>query len=191
MQYAYFDPITRKVLGWFDTGAFDCVLPDADLLLELSPSEWEANYNQSRWVTEHLSLSDSAPFTSLTLDQIKAAKLVEVRAACAAEIVGGFTSAALGAQHTYPSQSTDQSNLMAAVLSSLSAPAEGWETPVWCMDEAGAGTYRMHTASQVQTVGNDSLAVRNAALSKKAALELRINQAVMVEQVQSSSWPTE
>lgn len=188
MQYAYFDPITRKVIGWFDTTAFDCVLPDAELLLTLSPEEWEANANEPRWVTDRLLLSTSPLDSPVTLDQVKAAKLAEISAACAAEIVSGFISGALGALHTYPSQVTDQSNLMAAVLSSLSAPVEGWETPVWCVDGNGAGAYRMHTAGQVQVVGNDSLAARNAALSKKAALETRINQAIIAEQVQSSTW---
>jgi hypothetical protein len=190
MQYAYFDPITRKVIGWFDTSAFDCVLPDAELLVTLTPDEWEANANEPRWVTDRLVLSASPLDSPVTLDQVKAAKLAEISTACAAEIVGGFSSSALGASHTYPSQATDQSNLMAAVLSSLSAPAEGWETPVWCVDSSGSGTYRMHTATQVQAVGNDSLSARNAALAKKAALEVRISQAVIVEQVQAASWPS-
>jgi len=189
MQYAYFDPITRKVIGWFDTEAFDCVLPSAELLLELSPDDWQRNVEQPRWVTEGLLLSDSEPYQSVTLEQIKAAKLAEISAACAAEIVGGFSSSALGALYAYPSQVTDQSNLMAAVLSSLSAPAEGWETPVWCTDAQGVGAYRQHTAAQVQAVGNDSLTARNAALAKKAELEARISQAVIVEQVQAASWP--
>lgn len=188
MQYAYFDPITRKVIGWFDTAAFDCVLPDAELLVQLTPDEWDANANEPRWVTDRLVLSKSPLDSPVTLDQVKAAKLAEINAACTAEIVGGFTSSGLGVLHTYPSQVTDQSNLMAAVLSSLSAPAEGWETPVWCVDGAGYGAYRMHTATQVQTVGNDSLTARNKALAKKAALETRIIQAVIAEQVQSSNW---
>ena|ERR1700712_700357 len=189
MQYAYFDPITRKVLSWLDTKAFENVLPDSSQLVRLSQAEWEAHANQPRWVTESQSLSPYAPEVLVSLDQIKANKMEEINAACAAEIVGGFTSDALGATHVYPSQVTDQSNLMAAVLSSLSSPAEGWETPVWCMDATSVGAYRMHTAAQVQTVGNDSLIARNAAIAKKSALQSRISQAVTTEQVSSSNWP--
>lgn len=189
MQYAYFDPITRQVIGWFDTDAFDCVLPDAELMIELSQAEWEANAHSSRWVTSNLSLSASPPVLRDGLEQIKTAKLAEIRAACAAEIVGGFTSFALGSLHIYPSQPSDQSNLLAAVLSSLSAPVQDWETPVWCVDDQGLGAYRMHTAAQVQAVGNDSLSARNAALANKAALESRITQALLVEQIETSSWP--
>ncbi|PBP63372.1 hypothetical protein CCL21_27600 [Pseudomonas syringae] len=190
MRYAYFDPITREVIGWFDTEALDCILPDADMLVPLSQDAWEANANEPRWVDENHLLSSTMPVVPVNLDQVKASKLVEISSACAAAIVGGFMSSALGEPHTYPSQATDQSNLMAAVLSSLSAPAESWETPVWCVDAKGAGAYRMHTAAQVQAVGNDSLNARNVALTRKAALEERIRQAVIVEQVQSSSWPT-
>ncbi|KPX19782.1 Uncharacterized protein ALO70_00728 [Pseudomonas amygdali pv. eriobotryae] len=178
------------MIGWFDTEALDCILPDADLLVTLSQDAWEANAHEPRWVDENHLLRSTMPVVPVNLDQIKASKLVEISSACAAAIVGGFISSALGEPHTYPSQATDQSNLMAAVLSSLSAPAENWETPVWCVDAKGAGDYRMHTAAQVQTVGNDSLSARNAALTRKAALEERIRQAVIVEQVQSSSWPT-
>lgn len=42
-----------------------------------------------------------------TLAEAQAAKTAQLTAACAAQIVAGFTSSALGSTHTYPSKETD------------------------------------------------------------------------------------
>ena len=74
--------------------------------------------------------------------------------ACAECIVGGFRSAALGAEHIYPSRQTDQINLMGSVTGSLlpDLPSD-WTTPFWCADEAGVWAFRAHTAAQIQQAG--------------------------------------
>ncbi|RMO79785.1 hypothetical protein ALQ33_200045 [Pseudomonas syringae pv. philadelphi] len=188
MRYAYFDPLTRKVMGWIDTEAFDCVLPDKSMLLAIGDHDWELNSGNERWVSPTMTLTSSEPALVVTLDQVKADKLAQISADCAEEIVGGFACDALGAQYTYPSKPTDQSNLMASVLSSLTASGDEWQTPVWCYDVMGVGDYRSHSAVQVQAVGNASLSARNDALAKKADLEARVSSATKANQVSEINW---
>ena len=83
-----------------------------------------------------------------------AGRLAEISAACAAAIVGGFASSALGAPHTYPSDPTSQTNLLGSVTASLfPGLAAGWSTPFWCADASGAWSFQPHSAAQIQQVG--------------------------------------
>ncbi|MEX3764449.1 DUF4376 domain-containing protein [Paraburkholderia phenoliruptrix] len=76
----------------------------------------------------------------MTLAQAQAAQLAALSAACAAAIVGGFASLALGATHTYPSKITDQQNLASSVLDSVMAKASpGWAAST----QYDAGTIRV------------------------------------------------
>lgn len=61
MQYAYFDPLTRRVLDWLDTVALECVMPVADMLIELTPEQWADNAHLERWVDQDLTLVALAP----------------------------------------------------------------------------------------------------------------------------------
>lgn len=58
---------------------------------------------------------------SETFAAAQSAQIATLSAACAAAIYAGFTSSALGAQHTYPAKATDQANLASSVLSALLA----------------------------------------------------------------------
>lgn len=188
MQYAYFDPNSRRVLGWIDTEAQTGDLPPADLLIELSPDLWEQYADTDCWVNADLSFAVFAPIRLPSLELIKANKLADLSAACAEEIVAGFKSCALGDAYTYPSKATDQSNLMAAVLASLTASADGWQTPIWCVSAEGVEGYVPHSAAQVQTLGNDSLDARNACLAKKARLDAAVQAAKGSQQVSAITW---
>ncbi|WP_035715469.1 hypothetical protein [Azorhizobium doebereinerae] len=100
-----------------------------------------------------------------------AAKVAELDAACAATILGGFRSSALGSLHAYPSNETDQINLMGSVTASLlPGLADGWTTPFWCRDMAGAWAFRDHDAVQIQAVGADGKAHVVACQTLLAAL---------------------
>ncbi|MEP9378376.1 hypothetical protein ABLE91_16795 [Aquabacter sp. CN5-332] len=84
------------------------------------------------------------------------AKVEELTAACAASIVGGFSSEALGSPHRYPSAITDQINLMGSVTDSLlPGLLPEWSTPFWCQDLAGIWAMREHSAAQIQQAGRD------------------------------------
>src|ERR1700754_616778 len=65
---------------------------------------------------------DGSTFTDpnvLSLDDVKAAKVADLRASCEQAIIGGYVSSALGAPHTYPSLPTDQINMLGSVTDSL------------------------------------------------------------------------
>lgn len=91
-----------------------------------------------------------------SLQDSKAAKIEQARQICQAKILGGFFSAGLGVLHQYPSQMTDQINLMGSVTASLlpDLPSD-WSTPFWCADASDVWAMRPHTVGEIQTVGRD------------------------------------
>jgi hypothetical protein len=109
--------------------------------------------------------------------------------ACAAAIVAGFTSSALGSPHTYPSQEKDQLNLTASYASSLAPnlPA-GWITPFWCADATGNWAWTSHTAAQIQQVGTDGNAAVLACQSQNATLQAQVAAATTVDAVAQVVW---
>ncbi|MDW3683961.1 hypothetical protein RA280_19865 [Cupriavidus sp. CV2] len=124
-----------------------------------------------------------------SLAQAKKAQMAGIDASCAAAIVAGFASSALGAAHTYPSKMTDQQNLSASVLASImpGLPAD-WKTPFWCADASGAWSYVDHTAAQIQQVGQDGKAAVLACLQKKAQFAAQVEAATTVAAVQAVVW---
>ncbi len=117
----------------------------------------------------------SAPVVVPTLADLQANQVGIIAMACASAIVGGFTSSALGAPYTYPSNQTDQANMNANVVSSLlpNLPAN-WTTEQVCGDSGGVWQYRAHTAAQIQQVGSDGKAAILACLQKNDSLRSQI-----------------
>ena len=115
------------------------------------------------------------------LDIAKAAKTAEINAACAAAIVGGFASSALGTAHTYDSELEDQLNLIGAV-------GLGIDLPYRCADEAGVKAFRLHTAAQLKQVAADGAAIKLAALEKAATLKAQVQAAVDAAAVEAVIW---
>jgi hypothetical protein len=124
-----------------------------------------------------------------TLSQARNRKAAMLRAACQARICAGFVSAALGSPFHYPSTETDQRNLLAAVVHSLSPtlPAD-WTTPFWCADASGAWAQRDHSASQIQRVGCDGNNLVIAAQTKLAGLLSLVFAADTVADLQAIEW---
>lgn len=130
---------------------------------------------------------DAAP--PPTLDTLKGARVAALYAACQAGIIGGHPSDALGATHTYPSASTDQINLTAAVTRSLMPGlAADWTIDFWCADDAGAWARRAHTAAQIQQVGDDVVAAISAAQTKLDTLVAQVNAAADQASVEAVAW---
>lgn len=115
-----------------------------------------------------------------SLDEVKAAKVAAINAACAAAIVGGFASAALGAPHTYDSALEDQLNLIGAV-------GLGIDLPYRCADAAGIKAFR-HTAAQLKQVAADGAAIKLAALEKAATLKALVQAAADAAAVEVVAW---
>ncbi len=126
------------------------------------------------------------PASLLTLAQAQAQRAASVSAACAAALVGGFASSALGSVHTYPSQDNDQRNLLNAAMASQGQPST-WTVSLWC---ANGTTWALtaHTAAQVQQVNADWLAFRLAAQQKCADLVAKINAATSISSVETFTW---
>ena len=124
-----------------------------------------------------------------TLDDIKSAQNAILDASCAAQIVGGITSSALGSAYVYPTQTTDQNNLNANVTSSLLPNlASDWVTSQICQDSAGNWAYVNHTASQIQQVGSDVKSAILNMLIKKTQLQAQVNAAATENQVKLITW---
>lgn len=116
-----------------------------------------------------------------TLDDLQAAKIAEINAACAAAIVGGFASGALGAAHHYDSELEDQLNLIGAV-------GLGIDLPYRCADANGVKEFRPHTAAQLAQVAADGAAIKSAALERAAALKAQVQAAADAAAVEAVAW---
>jgi hypothetical protein len=164
------DVVAAKMDGvWrFATAAGAPLLPDLATLVPYTPP---------------------APTEAEQLAAAQAAQTTRLRAACEAEIVGGYSSAALGAAHTYPSTPTDQANMAASVIASLlPGLAPGWTTPFWCVDTAGVWTFAAHSAAQIQQVGRDGKAFVIAAQRRLATLSAEIAATADIAAVQAVVW---
>jgi hypothetical protein len=131
----------------------------------------------------------NTPDPVITLDEAKKAQIQLVDAGCAASIISGFESNALGTVHTYPFKDTDQANLAASVMASdLPGTPQDWTTPFWCEDSEGNWGYVLHTAPQIQKVGMDGLSAKVSKIAHKIALEQAILQTDTIEGVQAITW---
>ena len=128
----------------------------------------------------------NTPDPALTLGQAQAAQEALLQAACQQAITGGFTSSALGSSHQYPSQLTDQQNLMANLAASQGAAA-GWTVGIWCA-ASGAWSLQPHTAAELAQVNADWVASRSALQQHYASLVIKVQAATTVAAVQAITW---
>ncbi|MCA2408408.1 hypothetical protein [Rhizobium leguminosarum] len=123
------------------------------------------------------------------LAALKASRIAVLTAACAAAIVGGYSSSALGSEHRYPSKQTDQINMMGSVTDSLlPGQAPDWRTPFWCADESGAWAFRHHTATQIQAAGADGKEHILQCQTKLMQLSVQVMAAASAEAVAAIGW---
>lgn len=140
---------------------------------------------QPGWTYTDSTFAPPAP----SLDDARATVLRALESGCAATILQGFRSTALGDTYRYPSKPTDQSNLQASVLASLfPGLAEDWTTPFWCQDTTGTWAYRPHTAAQIQQVGTDGKDAINACIAHKIALEQQVAKAKTLAEIEAITW---
>ncbi|MBU9380630.1 DUF4376 domain-containing protein [Burkholderia gladioli] len=191
MKYAYFDPSSATVLHLIDTDALNYAeLPPTSCLLQLTDEQFTAAQTGT-WYVVAGALTQTAPAATVDAQLAggRAAQMAAITAACANAITAGFTSSALGAEHTYPASITDQQNLTASVLASIyPGLAANWTTPFWCADASGAWAYVEHTAAQIQQVGQDGKAAILAALTKKQQLTEQVAAATTLAAIQAVVW---
>lgn len=124
-----------------------------------------------------------------SLNEAKRLQIAALSTSCQAAIYAGFSSSALGADHTYPANDKAQTNLSGSVIDSM-LPGNGptWTTPFWCADSTGAWAYVAHTVTQIQQVGRDGKAAILSALEKNQSLATQVAAATTVAAVQAIKW---
>lgn len=168
--YAYEDHVTIEIVDSVSTVSV------GDVVLQSAPDDLEP----FTW---------PAPTAADILAEAKTKKSQEIDQACKSQILGGFTSSALGAEYAYPSKETDQQNLNGSVVASLlpSNPPD-WTTLFWCADSSGVWALREHTAAQIQQVGADGKSAVLAAIVKNGQLQTTIQQATTIDDVGAVTW---
>jgi hypothetical protein len=129
------------------------------------------------------------PLPPVSLTDARAAQAAAVDAACAAAIVSGFTSSALGAPYAYPSKPNDQRNMIACVTASdLPGTPTSWLVPFWCADANGNWAFRVHNAAQIQIAGQAGMTQIMTYQAKNASLQAQIAAATDIATVESIVW---
>lgn len=156
--------------------------------------EWAGDTNLSGGTTPTsvLEWSGSAPVwvERGNIAVQRAHKASAISSICADAILAGFVSSALGEQHTYPAKPSDQTNLTGSVVRSMyPSIGQDWRTPFWCADSAGIWEFRMHTAAQIQHVGNDAVTARLNCMNTNEALQAQIASANTPADLANINWP--
>ncbi|NOV01336.1 DUF4376 domain-containing protein [Paenibacillus planticolens] len=109
-------------------------------------------------------------------------KLSELNAACNAEILAGFTSNALGTDHTYDFDYDAQINL-GGMLNAITAGLVSG-TVIW----KASGIPQGHTIDQFKTVFADGLAHKNTNIGKYWTLKAAAEAASSDEEIRDITW---
>ena len=118
--------------------------------------------------------------TAPSLKEMKTSKLTSLNTFCEAAIVGGFTSSALGSEHTYQSDRDDQVNLMGLVTAGNDDVLKCFDGYTW--------NWKQHTVSQLKKVFNDGAAFKKEQLIKANTLKAQIEAASANEELDGIVW---
>jgi hypothetical protein len=66
--------------------------------------------------------------------------------------------------------------------------ASTWTTPFWCEDSNGNWAYVVHTAAQIQQVGQDGKNAILTAMQQLQTLNAQVSAATTVAAVQAITW---
>ncbi len=125
----------------------------------------------------------------VVLNIAKAEKLSLLNEDCAAAIIGGFESYALGPTHLYASGIIDQANLMAVATESM-APENSplWSRQVWCVDSADGWVVKAHSGVQVRRVLADFVTHKENCSAKMRQLSIFVANAKSLKALDSINW---
>lgn len=143
----------------------------ASHLLTIPPSDLHIQTADGDWI--------------LDLDKVRNSKIVEINAHCAAEIVAGFESSALGSMHRYQSDRDDQTNLLGLVAADTDLPLKCQAVNVtdW--------SYLLHTAAQLKLALRDGANHKLQLLQRCNDIKLRIKNAQTLDAIQAEVWAEE
>jgi hypothetical protein len=120
-----------------------------------------------------------------SLAQLKLEKINELSLLCRTAIRAGFESDALGAVHTYDSNTIeDQVNLIGTQPLAIA----GLSVAYVCTDKAGLKEARLHTPEQMQKVFADGALKKQEYLVRFHQLRLLVEQADSAETLESIQW---
>lgn len=124
-----------------------------------------------------------------TLTDLKREKALTIDLTCRNEITSGFTSDALGFLVTYPSNQTDQLNLLAAVTESYDAsnPID-WSVSLWYKNSLNEWVTSQHNSSQLRKVNSDCKQMISSLRAKNTNLQSQINSATTIEALNLITW---
>lgn len=180
----------KTYLTYDSTGKVNGTGTSADVI-PAGAIECSADIHSFPWLHTVVNGAIVAPSDTVLLEKAKSDQLLVISAACAAAIVGGFTSEALGDVYTYPSGITDQANLTAAVTASQlpdNAANGDWTIPFMCADVEGVWIRRLHTAVQIQKVAHDGITSIVNNMIKKDTLSTLVEDATTVAEVEAVTW---
>lgn len=181
MPYIIYSLTRGALIAKVDAALQNVTLRDGEVAIPCLDSD---SPNDPKWAEEAAQYDDK-----YALPNAKELQTVLISQACQAAIVTGFTSSALGTEHTYPAKPIDQQNLSASVLASLMpGVAADYRTPFWCADSTGEWAYEPHTAAQIQQVGTDGKEAILVCLTKNQELAAKIEAASTVDNVLSITW---
>lgn len=122
---------------------------------------------------------------SIYLQDYKDELIKAINAKCELEIVSGFPSSALGAEHIYQSDEKDQLNLVGRV----SANKDGlFKCGVKQEDGSVVWDWKPHTSAQLQVVLQDGDTYKEQLLIKATQLKGSVNLAINIEELELISW---
>lgn len=179
------------------TGPFDSdhpaptVTPQCEDGCELIEWAGDTLLSKSPTPTSVLQWDGAAPLwvDLATLDDLKARKSADISQACADAITAGFSCDALGTIFTYPAKTNDQANLTGSVVRSFYPGNDvDWRTPFWCADADGAWEFRLHTAGQIQHVGDCAVNARLTCMAKNEQLQAQVAAAETAEALNEINW---
>lgn len=117
------------------------------------------------------------------LEIAKVAKIAQLNYLCNQTILGGFSSAALGAAHQYGFDDDDQKNLTGR-LAGIAAGTSPLEF-LWKTKDAGP---LMHTVAQFKQVCADGDAHKDSLIGRYWALKSQVEAAATAAEVDAVAW---
>ena len=115
------------------------------------------------------------------LSAVQAAQIATIKAACQAQILGGFSSSALGSAYNYPSDSVTQQNIQSAAQS-------GTSCGIWCENSAGLWSFMTHTPIELTKLFSDMVTFIQTQQQKYATLSNNISACTTISSVEAITW---
>ncbi|MEQ0775886.1 hypothetical protein ABLT15_26630 [Paraburkholderia tropica] len=179
-KYAAYDA-SGTLAGFYDS--VDSPVPDGVSVVEITDAEWLTAIQTGAigYTVVGGALTPPAAKTDAELlADAQATQKSTLYASCAAAIVDGFTSDALGTSHNYPSAVTDQQNQNSVANSTAGGL-------LWC-ETGDVWSFSQHTQAQAQTVVSDFAVWLNACQSQLVTLSASVAAATTVAAVQAIVW---